>query len=702
MPSSPSGASRRHTLPPLPEQALPASHVAPPVDLIALDPRVQDADALLSRLGAHQVHEYADIVRRLALGKQDAAKALVSRSYTDLLAVATRVSHMASSLDTLCGALDDAASATRGAADSASATATRLAHQETAHDSRPLVEAASVLLAADSPRLADTALQSGQYLSAAWVLLAADAASASLDTQLYPYVAQQHGRLAQSRSVVVRAAADALGDLLHPSTVLQGAAALAILDGKSDASILALFLEHCSKHARDALRPRGLGAEAALAAAAQNLADAYCKTLAYAERLFSPRHGASALLRLLTSGSAAWGAPVLDTAVHSAWNARILAQLAPHVRAPVVDVRGTAVLNDTDVHVVCASWAQQVQSELQPLDDLVARIDDLDAVSRCRAAVTSALGESPSAVSSMRLALLTRLSLRENVLTEQTLRHATSEFADLVDDALEHADPVPWPRTVARMRPPRVQQITAHVEERFRHARGHGSLPHACELLAHALMERAGPRMPAWIMHMCSALYDSGTLRALLKDTPTHMYDQLRNAHSAAAAHWVEQQIQAVRKHTAAQTTDKEPDYPSNALLGALLGAVRAQRAAGVAGDALAPPALCAPVLQAWAGMPHAPSAQREWDIAFCVYLLDAAQRAGTAGAGADSARKALTQVARGPPDAHAARSVPIAAAQLSVSLAPWLHRTAVSRSEAPARAAGVPLARVGTRFVPA
>ena len=68
--SSPSGASRRHTLPPLPEQALPASHVAPPVDLIALDPRTQDADALLSRLGAHQVHEYADIVRRLALGKQ--------------------------------------------------------------------------------------------------------------------------------------------------------------------------------------------------------------------------------------------------------------------------------------------------------------------------------------------------------------------------------------------------------------------------------------------------------------------------------------------------------------------------------------------------------------------------------------------------------------------------------------------------------
>ena len=83
--SSPSGASRRHTLPPLPEQALPASHVAPPVDLIALDPRTQDADALLRRLGAHQVHEYADIVRRLALGKQDAAKALVSRSYTCLL-----------------------------------------------------------------------------------------------------------------------------------------------------------------------------------------------------------------------------------------------------------------------------------------------------------------------------------------------------------------------------------------------------------------------------------------------------------------------------------------------------------------------------------------------------------------------------------------------------------------------------------------
>lgn len=692
-------------LPPLPAQLLPASHAAPQVDLIALDPSVQNANALFTSLGAHQVHEYADIVRRLALGRQDAARGLVSRNYTNLLAVAARVSDMATSVDTLCGTLEGLVVATSRIAENAPVVAKDVQQSQQTDGKDCHAEAAAVLLVAEAPRLADAALRSSQYLSAAWTLLAAEAAWRSLDMTHFSYVAEQFSKLPQIRATVVARAHGSLGDLTRPSVVLQSAAALVLLDGASVEKIVSLFHEHCLGHVRDALKPRNAPPDEAFITAVKALSDIFFRTMDYTSRFFAPHGHTCALQQLLMSNERSeWGMPLLDTTLHTQKNASILEHLSPSVRSLDYELPFNSTPNEGDIAEKCSTWVKCVGAQLHPLETLSIRISDLDTIYKCRSLVEAAISESVHELHILRDSLLGILADRENVLISQTLDHATAKFAQLVDEALEHNEVPEWPRNIAHARPARVQALVSHVEGRMSHARGHRSLPQACDLLAEILHSRTSHKEPASIMHICGALYESETLSMLLQDTPTHMYEKLERAHTEAAKYWAEDQVKnALEKHDTSMVHpgDYTPNYPSESLLRILLSAIRAQRAAGVHGGALPPPSLCAPLLSAWAALPYTKSAQNDWDIAFCSYVLDAAIRSGTAGAEAERAQKALADAGHEPMDSHFARSVPIAAAQLSVTLAPWLRHVPVLRSEASARASGVPLANICTRFVP-
>lgn len=691
-------------LPPLPAQLLPAGHAAPQVDLIALDPSVQDANALLSSLGAHQVHEYADIVRRLALGRQDAARGLVSRNYTNLLAVAARVSDMATSIDILCGTLEGLVVAASRIAENAPVVAKDVEQSQQTDGKDYQAEAAAVLLVAEAPRLADAALRSSQYLSAAWTLLAAEAAWSSLDMSHFSYVAEKFSKLPQVRAAVVSRAHGSLGDLTRPSVVLQSAAALVLLDGTNVEEIVSLFHEHCLVHVRDALMPRNAPPEEAFITAVKALSNIFFRTMDYTSRFFAPHGNACALHQLLMSNERSeWGMPLLDTTLHTQKNASILQHLSPSVRSLSYELPFNSTPNEGDIAEKCSTWVKCAEGQLQPLETFSIHISDLDTIYKCRSLVEEAISESVYELHVLRDSLLGILADRENVLISQTLDRATAEFARLVDEALEHNEVPAWPRTTAHARPAHIQALAAHVEGRMSHARGHRSLPQACDLLAEILQSRASHKEPASIMHICGALYESQALAMLLQDTPTHMYEKLERAHTEAAKYWTEDQVKtALQKHDASMVhpSDYAPNYPSESLLRILLSAIRAQRAAGVHGGALPPPSLCAPLLSAWAALPYTQSSQNDWDIAFCSYVLDSAIRSGTAGAEAQKAQKALADAGHGPMDSHFARSVPIAAAQLSVTLAPWLRHAPVPRSEASARASGVPLANICTRFV--
>lgn len=695
-------------LPPLPARLLPASHAAPQVDLIALDPSVQDANALLSSLGAHQVHEYAAIVRCLALGRQDAARGLVSRNYTNLLAVVARVSGMATSLDTLCDTLEGLVAATSRVTENAPVVAKDVEQSQHTDEKDYQEEAAAILLVAEAPRLADAALRPSQYLSAAWTLLAAEAAWSSLDMSNFSYVAEQFSKLPQVRTAVVSRARCSLGDLTRPSVVLQSAAALVLLDNASVEEIVSLFHEQCLGHVRDALMPHNMPPEEAFVTAVKALSNIFFRTMDYTSRFFASHGHTCALYQLLMSNERSeWGAPLLDTTLHTQKNASVLQHLSPSIRSLDYELPFKSAPKEGDIATKCSTWVKYVGGELKPLESLSIHINDLDTIYKCRSLVETVISELHEFVHELHVlrdSLLRILSDRENVLISQTLDHTTAEFAQLVDEALEHAEPPEWPRDIAHVRPAHVQALVAHVEGRMSHARGHRSLPQTCDLLAEILQSRTSHKEPASIMHICGALYESQALAMLLQDTPTHMYEKLERAHTEAAKIWAEDQVKtALQKYDASvvHPGDYTPNYPSESLLRVLLSAIRAQRTAGVHGGALPPPSLCAPLLSAWASLPNVQSAQNDWDIAFCSYVLDASIRSGTAGAEAEKAQKALADAGRGPMDSHFARSVPIAAAQLSVTLAPWLRHAPVPRSEASARASGVPLANICTRFVP-